>query len=199
MEPVANLSPALERLNRRVDRLERDLGRWRGAALAGFALVIAGALTAQTSEPRSGPVVVSDGTHTARLTARGLTVSGSDRRSVFAGLDGNDSPSFDVHGSDGKLRETMYAYQGQRPQFVMFDLDEKKRIVETVGSANLPEISLQDTSEKARVVIQAAANGGWVSVREPSGVARAHFGAYTDGTYGVDLRNGGDTVLWKAP
>lgn len=199
MEPLASPSPALERLTGRVERLERDLGRWRGAALAGFALVVAGALTGQTSEPRSGPVVVSDGTHTARLTARGLTVTGRDQRSVFAGLDTNESPSFDLHGSDGKLRATTYAYDGGRPQIGIFDLDEKRRLTVYVGNQNLPEITFNDPNEKSRLVLQAAPYGGWVSVREADGTSRAHMGAYTDGAYAFDIRNSGGTTLWKAP
>ena len=216
----------IENLARRVDQLERANRRWRAVAVATLGLAAIGGLAGQAPPPpASGPVVITDGIHTARLTARGLTVRTTDSRSVFAGMDGDDNPSVDLRSSGtGNLRASMYLYKGTNPAIALFDAGGKKRYMSYVGTTSdypgtdyydasgtlrasmfigtttsSPEVAVYDTSGKARAYMQAGSQGGFLVVRDAASVGRAFLGAYTDGSYGIDIRTAADSVLFKAP
>lgn len=137
----------------RVERLERANRRWRITALAALALLAPAGLSGQSAEPRTaGPLVITEGGYTARLTARGLEVTGADARGMAAGIDADGSPRVAAYGAGGQPRVSFYAYKGTQPILRLSDAQGRARstlyLTPTVGE---PVFDFRDAAGRNRI------------------------------------------------
>lgn len=205
----AALAGRLTRLER-VARLDRAFF---------FGALVFGLATAQAPAPLNGPVTVGGTT----IASTGIIVrntAGVTRLDL--GIDRNGYPSVDEYDTTGALRQAMYLLHDS-PTLRQFDAAEKKRAelflgsdtqngeyvildaAQTVrlgvfiGAQGLPELGLYGSDGKARGYLAADDGGGYLVMKDANATSRVDLGAFSGGTFGVDVRNAAGTVVWTKP
>jgi len=212
-----------EHLDRRIGRLERSSRRDRFIGLAVMLVLVA---TAQApAGPASTPIIVRDATGaSATLTSAGLVVrDAAGRTRVFAGLDSDGKPSFDLSDATGRLRETLYLVDGT-PALRQFDAAGKSRTELALDPKSNGELLLRDDQQKIRLALfQRSVGAGdpqiqlygsdgkdratfstdddspYLIMKDGAGGTRVYMGGYQNGKIGIDVRNASNTTLWSAP
>jgi hypothetical protein len=210
----------------RIGRLESSIKRSRVVALA---VVLIAFATAQTSGPASlstaytSPLIVRDAAGgSATLGATGLRVlDASGKERTYVGIDASGYPTVDLGDSAGRLRESMYLLS-DFPVLRQFDSAGKRRAEIRLDASNDGELLLNDQNEKLRLALFRTKSGDpqlglygsdeklraffstddaspYLVMRDAAGVSRLNVGGFSDGSIGIDIRNGANTVLWKAP
>jgi hypothetical protein len=215
--------PSTEHLDQRIGRLERSSRRDRFIGLGVMLVLIA---TAQAPAPSTNtPLVVRDATGaSATLTSAGLVVRDpAGRTRVFAGLDGDGKPSFDLRDATGQLRQTLYLFDGS-PQVRQFDAAGKRRTELALDPRGNGELLLSDANEKTRLALFQRTTGPgdpqmqlygsdgkdratfstdddspYLILKDAAGGTRVYMGGYRDGKIGIDVRNASNGTLWSAP
>jgi hypothetical protein len=209
----------------RVGRLERGVRRDRLIVSSVLVLAVATAQTQTPPAPVAGttPIVVRDASGaSATLSARGLVVRDSaGKERIAVGLDSSAFPGVDLSDATGQLRESMYLLNnipvlrqfdaaGKRRmemglttnnegQLLLNDQNEKLRLALFRTTSGDPEMGLYGTDEKLRAYFATDDASPYLVMRDAGATTRVYLGGYTDGSIGMDVRNSGNTVLWKAP
>ena len=208
----------------RVERLERRAQRDRVVLLAvlALALVTAAAPSDSSSTPAALTVRAADGSQ-ATLQGGGLVVtSASGAKRLGAGLSDGSDPGVSEYDTSGRLRQWYFLYQDGEPGLRQYDAANVMR-TETfladngsptmhllnaqavaqgaffLGDKGLPEFDVRNTSGKAMGYISADDSGGYLVLKDPSLVTRSYIGQYTDGTWGIDVRNAQNQDLFSKP
>jgi hypothetical protein len=215
--------PSADHLDRRIGRLERSSRRDR---LIGLAVMLVLVATAQAPAPGgSSPVVVRDATGaSATLTAAGLVVrDAAGHGRVFAGLDSDGRPSFDLRDATGRLRQTLFLADGvpslrqfdsggnrrtemrldskSNGELLLSDEHEKLRLAlfRKLDAAGDPQLALYGSDEKIRAYFSTDDDSPYLVMRDASGATRVVMGGYTSGKIGIDIRSPANQTLWSAP
>lgn len=207
-------------LGGRVAALERAAQRDRVFALAAIALFLA---TAQVSAPPAPLIVRAASGESARIDAAGLTVR--DAAGVVradAGIDKDGSPSVDEYDAGGTIREAMYllkdlpllrqfdksgkrradlflASDTQNGEMVFRDANDVSRLGVFIGAKGLPELAFYGSDAAVRAYLSSDDAGAYLVMNDRTKQTRVSVGQYTDGNYGMDVRNPSGTTIWKAP
>lgn len=203
-------------LGSRLMRLERSARLDRAFF---FGALVFGLATAQAPAPSNGPVTIGGAT----IASTGIVVkntAGVTRLDL--GIDRSGYPSLDEYDSGGALRQSMYLL-AERPVFRQFDAAGKRRaelflgsdtqngeyvirdatetlrLAAFIGAQGLPELSLYGSDGKARAYLSADDKGAYLVMKDANAASRVVLGGYTDGTFGLDVRNAAGTVVWKKP
>lgn len=215
--------PTADHLDGRIRRLERSSRRDR---LVGLAVLLVLVATAQAPAPAgNAPLVVRDATGaSATLTAAGLVVrDAAGRGRVFAGIDTDGRPSFDLSDTTGRLRQTLFLADGV-PSLRQFDSGGNRRTEMRLDAKSNGELLLSDEHEKLRLALFRKLDGGgdpqialygsdekirayfstdddspYMVMRDASGATRVVMGGYTSGKIGIDIRSTSNQTLWSAP
>jgi len=209
----------------RIERLERRARRDRVLALGALVVALA---TAQAPPPPASLAPSSlgvrgaDGT-SALLDGAGLTVrSAAGVAQLYAGLDTTGSPYVSEADANGHQRESLFLYDNGAPGLRQFDaahvvrtdvylasgadptihLSNAQGVAQAslfIGDKGLPEFDVRNTHGDAVGYLSADDQGAFLNMRDPSLNVRTYAGQYTDGTWGVDVRNATNTNLFKAP
>lgn len=184
--------------------------------------------TAQAPAPSgstSTPVIVRDANGaSATLTSAGLVVRDAAGHSrVFAGLDSEGRPSYDLSDATGRLRQTLFLQDGvpslrqfdsagtrrsemrldskSNGELLFSDEHEKLRLAlfrKTEGAGD-PQLALFGSDEKVRAYFSTDDDSPYLVMRDGSGATRVVMGGYTSGKIGIDIRNPSNQTMWQAP
>lgn len=140
---------SFEALTERLDRLERENRRWKGASTVAAVGIAALVLIGQAGPSKVAPVVEAE-----RFVLR--DVNGKARARLFTGPGG--APILGLSDKDGELRAVLTVGADGTPLLGLQDKGEKARAVLTVEAGG-PVLSLHDKDEGIRAVLSVSANG----------------------------------------
>jgi hypothetical protein len=211
-------------LQARLSRLESTIKRDRILALLAIAFIFVGsrAIAQSPAKAAQGPITIHGAGFSATLNSRGVTVrdaSGHER--ALCGVDSTGKPSVDLTDSHGTLRESLYL-RNDTPVLRQFDRSGRRRTDLTLDDNDNGAFYILDENEKTRMEIYRRSNGDpqialfgsdekirsyWATddvspyfvMRDADGKTRVDVGGFTDGTWGMDLRDANGTNVWKAP
>lgn len=207
----------------KIERLERRAFRNRALALGvlALALVTARAPSAPAA-PTSLAVTAANGSR-AVLDGSGLSItSATGTKRLDVGIDTAGAPAATEFDPAGKARQQLFLYQDGRPSLRQYDAAHVARAeiylagngVPTmhlysaqavarlsffIGDQGLPEFDVRNSRGATMGYISGDDAGGYLSMRDPNAVVRSYLGRYTDGTWGMDVRNAQNTNLFKKP
>jgi hypothetical protein len=204
----------------RIAALERAAWRDRVFALGAIALFLG---TAQVSAPPAPLLVRAASGESARIDAAGLTVR--DAAGVVradAGIDRDKNPSVDEYDAAGTIRQAIYllsdrpvlrqfdktgkrrdelflASDTENGEMVVRDANDVNRLAAFIGDKNLPEVAFYGSDALVRAYLASDDSGAYLVMNDGKKTTRATVGQYTDGTFGLDVRNTAGTTVFKAP
>ncbi len=208
-----------------VERLERRAHRDRTVALGVLLLALVTAQAprpATSAAPASLTVRAADGSH-AVLDGSGLSVvSATGTRRLDAGIDTAGAPAATEYDPAGKSRQLLFLYQdgspalrqydaahvnraelylaaGGVPTMHLYNAQAVARLAFFLGDQGLPEFDVRSSRGVTMGYMSADDAGGYLPMRDPNSVVRAYLGRYTDGTWGMDVRNAQNVDLFKKP
>ena len=161
---------AMEALESRVTALESRLARWRllsvAMAIAAGAVAFAAARAFPPEAPALTELRISDGHHTAALTAKGLTVQ-SPLTEVALSVDGLALDNVTLNRFGLTLREGEFTSSLSRDKLVISKADAN--LVELRSSLHGGRLVLRhaDGADAPTAVLQVDANTAWLDLIRP--------------------------------
>lgn len=208
-----------------VERLERRVQRDRTLALGVLALLLVTASTpapAAPSTPSSLAVHAADGA-SAVIDGSGLSVASAAGTKRFgAGIDTTGAPAATEFDTAGQARQTLFLFQNGGPALSQYDAAHVSRaelyladngaptmhlynpqgiarLAFFIGDKGVPEFNVRNSRGVTMGYMSDNDQGGYVVLRDPTPATRAYIGQYTDGTWGIDVRNSANQDLFKKP
>jgi hypothetical protein len=207
----------------KIERLERRAFRNRALALGvlALALVTARAPSAPAA-PTSLAVRAADGSR-AVLDGSGLSItSATGTKRLEVGIDTAGGPAATEFDPAGNARQELFLYANGAPSLRQYDAAHVIRmeiylastgeptmhlytpqavaqLAFFIGDKGVPEFDVRNKRGVAMGYLSADDQGGYLVMRDPTPTTRAYIGQYTDGTWGLDVRNAQNQNLFKKP
>ncbi len=182
----------------RLDRVEREVRRWRRAACAGAAVALAlvafRALAKDAAaDPKEGPISI------ARAGEFDLTdAKGTRTAALVNSTDGGAHLLF--FGTKGLPLVDIGVVAGDRTQIAQFSADGKTRFLSVTDAKGLPRLQLDDATDSPRMVLATEPTGNAaVALLGPSKTLRLLLVTGPDGTPAIQVLDKDQKVVWGAP
>jgi hypothetical protein len=142
-----------------------------------------------------------------------ISLSGASQSPSLYMLDGNgktrqlmslaadSSPLFQQFDSNEKTRVELSLYAAsQAPQFSLIDVNGNKRVALFEGSTTGEgEVDVFGSNGINRGALVATDAGGFLVIKDANQTVRTALGIFTDGTFGLELRNAGGSSFYSTP
>jgi hypothetical protein len=206
----------------KIERLERRAFVNRALALGVLALALVTARAPSAPAPTSLAVTAANGSR-AVLDGSGLTItSATGTKRLEAGIDTTGAPAATEFDPAGKARQQLFLYSNGGPSLRQYDAAHVNRaeiylasdgvptmhlynpqavaqLAFFIGDKGVPEFDVRNKRGLAMGYLSCDDDGGYLVMRDPTPTTRAYVGQYTDGTWGIDVRNAQNQNLFKKP
>jgi len=128
-------------------------------------------------------------------------LDGNGKTRQLMSLAADSSPLFQQFDSNEKTRVELSLYAvSQAPQLSLIDSAGNKRVALFEGSTTgVGEIDIFGSNGVNRAALVGTDAGGFLLMKDSNQTIRTALGIFTDGTFGLELRNSGGSSFWTTP